>query len=335
MSEATVTATGEGTPTLPLIRPQISVETFHGQGTYDTWNVFLVGAGGTGARVGTLLPKILRSGDRVTVIDPDHVEERNLLRQHFIPSDVGKSKAMVTASRIQRGLPTGVDVEVNFLTESFNVGHVTSSLHVGRFTTVILGCVDNVAARMIMASIATSSRVLPNAYPVIWLDAGNGLRLGQVVLTWKDCPVLYGPAGMKDRLLEVGLPETSGTYLRIMRRSTTMINPEPREESVLRSSYNGMAFHAPELIDKAAAAEEAAAAPDCGIRLDTQSTAANQMAATTMGTVLAAIRDELPIIAPFYQFSTDPCMITSTPFDRNRMKFEDLERTGMTRVTWS
>ncbi len=85
--------------------PQVGVE---GQRRLKASRVLCVGAGGLGSA--SLLYLAAAGVGRITVIDPDRVEESNLQRQVlFGTSDTGRSKAEVAAARLAE-LNPGVDV---------------------------------------------------------------------------------------------------------------------------------------------------------------------------------------------------------------------------------
>ena len=69
--------------------------------------IIVFGCGGTGSRVVPLIAQFVKScawvlNPELVLIDFDSVEEKNLLRQNFISSDVGKNKAVVLASRYSK-----------------------------------------------------------------------------------------------------------------------------------------------------------------------------------------------------------------------------------------
>jgi len=245
-----------------------------------TDRIFLIGAGGTGARMGMLLSKLLCNG-QVIVVDPDRVEERNLLRQHFQARDVGQYKADVVAKRIIAALPPMARETVRVMSLPSSMGMVNMQAlgnHYGR--TILLGCVDNPQARHEIRS------VLPQTRGGIHIDAGNDLRYGQVVVSFYGTWVQLGEG-----------------YLRsIGRQPATFMQ---------RLSYDGITRHAPGLLDT----PPDSAAENCAMRLDTQSVAANQMAATTMASVLAMVLDGHPILGGFFEFSTLPPSVTMKPFE--------------------
>lgn len=148
----------------------------------------IVGTGGTGGYVVRDLLRYLYSlktkGDNrifeVNLIDADVVEEKNLMRQNFIPSDLGKPKAVVMANRYGGtfGIPTYVYERM--VDRSFNVSNAYSdSLNRNEMASsnaehIVIGCVDNhEARRRIKASVKGKS-------DTYWIDSGNERTSGQV-----------------------------------------------------------------------------------------------------------------------------------------------------------
>lgn len=146
--------------------------------------VNLIGAGGTGsqvvgalARMDYALYKLGHPGLSVTIIDDDIVTEANIGRQLFSASDIGLSKANVLATRINSFY--GVDWEAK--QERYN-GFYSPTAN------ITITCVDNVASRI---SIGKNLRSLADGFDdrmcIYWLDFGNQLDRGQVILgTLKD-----------------------------------------------------------------------------------------------------------------------------------------------------
>lgn len=74
--------------------------------------IVVFGTGGTGSRLVPLLSQFIKTCNwvldpQITIIDFDVVEEKNLARQNFILTDVGKNKAQVLANRYSKayGVP--------------------------------------------------------------------------------------------------------------------------------------------------------------------------------------------------------------------------------------
>ena len=126
--------------------------------------VLVVGAGGNGARVLPPLMQMLRPGDTVSIIDHDIVEDRNLVRQHFVERDIGRPKALVLAERYQRpSIPITAFAQ---RLHSTTVMPVIADLPSMRTpcATVVIGCVDNWEARAHIESTVRRFLTSPKAW---------------------------------------------------------------------------------------------------------------------------------------------------------------------------
>ena len=140
--------------------------------------VNLIGAGGTGsqvmgalARMDYALYKLGHPGLSVTVIDDDIVTEANIGRQLFSVSDIGLSKANVLATRINSFYGTDWEArKMMYDGKNFASANIT------------ITCVDNVNARIIIGKNLRKSYGYDNTLPIYWLDFGNQLDRGQVLL---------------------------------------------------------------------------------------------------------------------------------------------------------
>jgi PRTRC genetic system ThiF family protein len=141
--------------------------------TFDPWiipeRVVLVGCGGTGAQwargIARLVYKLKCENKRVPrihFVDPDVVELKNVGRQLFAPGDVGHHKAAVLAQRFNYAY--GLDIR--WTAAPVTVEHLQGS------RSIVCGAVDNAAAR----------RVIAEAQPALWIDAGNHRSSGQVII---------------------------------------------------------------------------------------------------------------------------------------------------------
>jgi molybdopterin-synthase adenylyltransferase len=76
--------------------------------------VTICGAGALGANI---VENLARSGfDKLTVIDCDRIEERNLSTQPYYRADVGAFKAKILANNLYRAIGTKVDAKTKELT---------------------------------------------------------------------------------------------------------------------------------------------------------------------------------------------------------------------------
>jgi len=132
--------------------------------------ITIVGCGGTGAQVARIVGRILYDMrrarleiPRMVLIDPDHVEEKNVGRQLFTAADAALQlpKVEVVGKRLNMAL--GLDV-------AWFAEPVQADRHFGR-NTMIISCVDNHLAR----------RVLQDVDGIL-IGAGNYRDGGQVVI---------------------------------------------------------------------------------------------------------------------------------------------------------
>jgi len=149
--------------------------------------VILLGAGGTGGHVAPHLYRLLHTLDRhtkVIICDGDIVEEKNLVRQNFIATDLGKNKAQVLAERYA----TAFGLEVFYIPEfiededrltqlvrpdTFKNGQYSHQTTEG--LSILIGCVDNNRSRQLCHN------VFKSADNIIYIDSGNGEYTGQIV----------------------------------------------------------------------------------------------------------------------------------------------------------
>lgn len=153
--------------------------------TRDFQNVQIViaGCGGIGAYVTQHVGRLMRvlysdqRGVNLVLADPDIVEEKNLGRQLFCDAEIGIPKAVALARRY--GQAWGLN------TMAFYGEYSESLLLADMDLAVIIGCVDNAAARVALHETLerNPSRIGPNAMPEVWwLDCGNAKDTGRVCL---------------------------------------------------------------------------------------------------------------------------------------------------------
>jgi len=131
--------------------------------------LILVGVGGTGGfvlqQVARLLYSLKEQGQRipsVLLIDGDTVESKNLLRQYFLPNDVGLKKAAVLAERYSRAYGIDIAAYPEYLTRETDFRDIGIS-----DGSIVIGCVDNGSTRKILHDKLHSMR------HVVYLDSGN------------------------------------------------------------------------------------------------------------------------------------------------------------------
>lgn len=150
--------------------------------------ILMIGAGGTGSYVVPHLYRLLHTLDRpvkVVIADGDIVEEKNLVRQNFISSDIRRNKAQVLAERYA----TAFGMEVQYIPDFIESDDMLAELvkpdryqvepydyyQQAQGLSILIGCVDNNKSRQLC------HRVFHKAENLIYIDSGNGEHTGQVV----------------------------------------------------------------------------------------------------------------------------------------------------------
>jgi len=147
----------------------------------QTIELWIIGCGGTGSFLVQLLCRValaLTAQGRTTklvLVDPDHVEAKNVTRQCFCEAEVGLNKAQTLALRYSAAF--GVPIEA--LAQPFKPSMLLDSPYETR--QILCGCVDNAAARQSIAEAITTPRYrsLGSAW---WIDGGNSQHHGQVLV---------------------------------------------------------------------------------------------------------------------------------------------------------
>lgn len=153
---------------------------------HEEVHFLMVGCGGNGSWLAPAVARLMRvvkeSGRDISAlfVDPDYVERKNIPRQNFCDAEVGYPKAQTLAARY--GLAWGVDIRA--INSRFSVSMVDVKWN---RLTVMIGCVDNAAARREMAR-ALGARRGETPPRLWWLDCGNSRESGQALLGSTDNP---------------------------------------------------------------------------------------------------------------------------------------------------
>lgn len=147
--------------------------------------ICVVGCGGTGSRLIPLVAQFVKTlpyviNPEMLVVDDDVVEDKNLLRQNFIRTDVDKKKAEVIATRYAKAYDIPITPLVERISSSDNNStfRKTMSKWAGEKRSVLfIMCVDNPDARRDIIRVITSVG-LPSTS--ILIDTGNENDFGQV-----------------------------------------------------------------------------------------------------------------------------------------------------------
>lgn len=154
-------------------------------GESDAFRILLVGVGGTGSYLADALASLAvharQKGIQIelTLVDPDIVEHKNVGRQQWGYSEAvqGASKAQSRALRLNAAF--GLDIAAWPQPYTMDMGRewYQPSRSYGRsYTNIIIGCVDNTAARQEIARTVVSL-----AGSLFSIDCGNAEWNGQVL----------------------------------------------------------------------------------------------------------------------------------------------------------
>ena len=165
--------------------------------------IVMLGAGGTGGHIAPHLYRLLYALNRPVrfiICDGDVVEEKNLVRQNFIPADLGENKAKVLAERYSVVFGMETEYVPNFveneeLLKSLLEPKIFLSpyypyVETDREQVILIGAVDNNKSRQLCHSVFYQSHEL------IYIDSGNGEHTGQVVCGIRSGGrTMYRPVG--------------------------------------------------------------------------------------------------------------------------------------------
>lgn len=139
--------------------------------------IIVVGCGGTGSHYIKELGRLLygmangRSIDLI-LIDGDYVEEKNLVRQAFLPQDIGGNKAQVMAEILAQAY----GIEAEFYDKYIDTPSDLNRLVKDDDMVLLVGCVDNHQCRQSMHQFYRSRQ------HCIYMDSANEYSVGEVVI---------------------------------------------------------------------------------------------------------------------------------------------------------
>ena len=152
------------------------------------YNMVVVGSGGTGTYFLKEFSRFIQGGHRsinkMTIVDGDTVEEKNMERQAFSQEDVGFNKATVMADVLSSAFELKWGAFSKYLTTLDELKDVLGS---STSTPLIIGCVDNHACRMLLEKFFEESR------DCIYLDSANEFSTGEVIFAYKKGGKVISP----------------------------------------------------------------------------------------------------------------------------------------------
>lgn len=142
-------------------------------------DIVIVGCGGTGSHYIKELGRYLygngclrRNDIHIILVDGDLVEEKNLVRQAFLPQDIGLNKAQVMAEML---------FQVYNLTVDYYDGFIDCAKDIEKLVrddalVFLVGCVDNHQCRQSMHNFYA------NREHCIYMDSANEYQSGEIVI---------------------------------------------------------------------------------------------------------------------------------------------------------
>lgn len=146
-------------------------------------NVVQIGIGGTGSYLVPPLSKFIRSliktGSykiKYTLIDGDTVEEKNIYRQNFDYDDIDYNKAEIMANKYN--ISDSFIISIDCIIEP-KYQNILDKILSDSEMNIIIGCVDNVKARVNIAEMLLNF-LKKNNVKTFYIDSGNFISNGQI-----------------------------------------------------------------------------------------------------------------------------------------------------------
>ena len=158
------------------------------------YKLVVVGCGGTGTYFLKEICRFLSGSDLVReihVFDGDIVEKKNLSRQCFDESDIGINKAVVMGEVLSSAFHLPVIAHDRYLLDAHDLDEFMYSKNYSTETIpVVIGCVDNHGARLIMEDFFYNE----SNKTCILFDSGNEYATGEISYAYKRNGKVISPA---------------------------------------------------------------------------------------------------------------------------------------------
>ncbi len=142
-------------------------------------DIVVVGCGGTGSHYIKELGRYLYGNNclrndeiRIILVDGDLVENKNLVRQAFLPQDIGYNKAQIMAEMLSQAYGLSVDYYDGYIDCEKDIEKLVRD----NSLVFLVGCVDNHQCRQSMHSFYM------NREHCIYMDSANEYRSGEIVI---------------------------------------------------------------------------------------------------------------------------------------------------------
>ena len=153
-----------------------------------SYHMVVVGTGGTGTTFLRDIGRYINNKPdcpikKVTLVDGDVIEKKNIERQIFFPSQVGQHKATAMEHMLHCNYPdVSLEAVAKYLATLDELKAILHDVVVkdGRMP-LLIGCVDNNAARLLLESYFLDGKVKDCVY----FDSGNDYAAGEVIMSYK------------------------------------------------------------------------------------------------------------------------------------------------------
>ena len=143
--------------------------------------ILIVGAGGTGSALFQNITRFAPKEYEIILVDGDIVEEKNILRQMFVSSDVGKNKAEVLTTKANNTIISRNNFYPYYLQTDENKGADTLENITEKYDNIVMfGCVDNHPARLQLEKFFKATQK-----NIDYIDCANGEHNGDIVYCYK------------------------------------------------------------------------------------------------------------------------------------------------------
>lgn len=161
------------------------------------YNIVIIGVGGTGGLFANFLAKIMQGMDKsaysIALVDADRVERKNLGRQPYFTEDIGEPKAKVTARALEEGYGVGFRFYDRYINSADDISRIVENgrpeNHYCDESTIIVGCVDNHAARKCMHDYFEQN----SRGNLLYIDSGNEFSYGEVTYSVRSRDKVLSP----------------------------------------------------------------------------------------------------------------------------------------------
>ena len=140
-------------------------------------SIIVVGCGGTGSHYIKELGRLLygmgaKEKVKLILVDGDYVEEKNLVRQAFLPQDIGYNKAQVMAEILNQAYGITAEFYDKYIDTPTDMEQLVDKDDV----VLLIGCVDNHQCRQSM------HRFYQSRQHCIYMDSANEYSVGEVII---------------------------------------------------------------------------------------------------------------------------------------------------------